>query len=153
MKTTWTILTLFFAMLSMAAHAQPETDFSGNTATEPTGHVERVGGNYTVSKIERQEAGGFRIEFQSEVKEGPFQTLILESDHVNVGVAIGQKLRLSAEVTGVAGSKAEVSQVLLFLPNIRGTMPVWMLSKRGGGDLKAGRYLEMHAPLADYQIL
>lgn len=114
--------------------------------------VLRVGGVYSIARIDKVEGGGFRIEFHNDEVKGRFQTLKLESDHVNMGVSVGQKLRLSAEVLKEKGNEAEVSQVLLFLPHAEGPVPVWLLSKKGG-ELRGARYLEMHAPTTDYQIL
>jgi hypothetical protein len=112
----------------------------------------RVGGVYEVASIKEVDHG-FKIEFKATAKTGKFDTLILESDHVHFSVKEGQKLRISAEVLSSNGRTAEVSQVLLFLPHEQGVAPVWMLSRKSPGELEGSKYLEMHAPQADYTIL
>ncbi len=114
---------------------------------------ERVGGNYIVSAIERKSDNIFTIVFESEVKTGRFDTLVLESDHVHVGVELGAKLRISAEILHDQGIRAEVSQILLFLPAGASHVPVWMISRKAHqGPLKGAKYLEMHAPTSDYTV-
>jgi hypothetical protein len=119
----------------------------------PSHNVERVGGTYIVSAIDKVEAG-FQVKFTAAAPSGSFDEIILESPHVHVGVKVGQQLRISAEVIGGDMKVAEATQVLVFLPTQRGEVPVWMLSsKRTAGDLRGARYLEMHAPETDYTIL
>jgi len=119
----------------------------------PTHNVERVGGTYVVSAIDRVDAG-FRVKFNAVAPSGNFDEITLDSPHVHVGVKVGQQLRISAEVIGGDLKVAEATQVLVFLPTQRGEVPVWMLSsKQNAGDLGGARYLEMHAPQTDYTIL
>jgi hypothetical protein len=116
--------------------------------------TQRVGGDYKVTKIERDGAGVFHIEFHSTQSSGRFDILKLESDHVHVAVKVGQVLRLSAEIMEERGSEAHVSQVVLFLNGQSGRVPVWLLSRKAmGRDLKAVRYLEMHVPANDFVVM
>jgi hypothetical protein len=63
-------------------------------------------------------------------------------------------LRLSAEVLRDKSSELEVTQVLLFLPGEHGTAPIWLLSSdHPNRDFRGARWLDMHAPQADYTIL
>jgi len=122
-------------------------------AKEPS-KVVKVGGTYEVVSIERNKNNFFEIIFKSISPSGSFDELKLESDHVHFSVRKGQEIRLSAEVIKTDGAKAEVSQVLLFLPHPQGVTPVWMLSRKNiGGDLRGSKYIEMHAPQSDYSIL
>lgn len=144
----WAIL---FAGNSRLQAAEQKPDGAGASGGDAT---QKVGGDYKVAKIERQISGVFYVEFQAIHPTGRFDQLRLESDHVHVAVKVGQVLRLSAEVMGENGPLAEVSQVVLFIPGQSGHVPVWLLSKKAlGRDLKAVRYLEMHAPANDFVIM
>jgi len=135
-----TLITLF--LFSVTGHAE-----------EPN-KVVKVGGTYEVVSIERNKDNFFEIIFKSISPSGKFDELKLESDHVHFSIRKGQEIRLSAEVIKTDGPKAEVSQVLLFLPHPQGVTPVWLLSrKNNGGDLRGAKYIEMHAPQSDYSIL
>jgi hypothetical protein len=128
-----------------------------NVQAQPKNAVEqfiRVGGNYTVKSVEQKSGNVFLVKFTAENKSGNFDELELESDHVHVAVKVGRTLRLSAEVLKTTGPKAEISQVVLFFPNAEGHVPVWLMSNKfPDRDLKASKYLEMHAPINDYMIL
>lgn len=114
----------------------------------------RVGGNYIVTSIDQKNDNTFLVTFKSDVATGQFDELRLESDHVHVAVKVGQTLRLSAEVLEAKGPTAQVSQVVLFFPNVGGHVPVWLMSNRfPARDLNASRYLEMHSPHTDFTIL
>lgn len=114
----------------------------------------KVGGEYTVTKIDRSSSGLFLIEFKAMRPTGRFDVLKLESDHVHVGVKVGQSLRLSAEILAESGTTAEVSQLVMFLKGPNGKVPVWLLSHKSiGTDLRAIRYLEMHVPSNDYVVM
>jgi len=114
----------------------------------------RVGGNYTVKSVEQKSGNSFVVRFTAETQTGTFDELELESDHVHVAVKVGRTLRLSAEVLKAKGPKAEVSQVVLFFPNVQGHVPVWLMSNKfPNRDLKASKYLDMHAPYNDFMIL
>jgi hypothetical protein len=124
------------------------------TAKAESEKYERVGGTYQVSKIDQRDDGTFVIEFESVQKTGKFDVIKLESDHVHASVTVGEKLRLSAEIISTKGKRAEASQVLIFVPNIQGHMPVWMLSRKAKNmDLQGSKFIEMHAPQSDYTIL
>jgi len=123
-------------------------------ATKTVAVPEKVGGVYEVKEIERQAGGSFIIRFESTTKTGRFDHLNLESDHVHVGVEVGAKIRLSAQILSEAGATAEVAQVLVFLPSGQSHVPVWLLSRKAApGGLRGPRYLEMHAPTSDYTVL
>jgi hypothetical protein len=128
-----------------------------NVQAQPKNAVEqfiRVGGNYTVKSVEQKSGNVFLVKFTAENLSGNFDELELESDHVHVAVKVGRTLRLSAEVLKTTGPKAEISQVVLFFPNAEGHVPVWLMSNKfPDRDLKASKYLEMHAPINDYMIL
>ena len=121
--------------------------------------MERTGGDYTVAGISTHcrgqgQSGCFRIVFDAVHKTGRFDQLVLESNHVNVGVKPGDRIRLSAEVAVDRGRTAEVSQVVLFEGEPGSHVPVWMLSsKYRAGTGPAARYLEMHSPQTDFLVL
>lgn len=116
--------------------------------------VLRAGGDYVVSNIEQRADGSFLVEFRSQAPSGRFDVLKLSSDHVHVAVKTGQRIRLSAEVSAEHGAAADVSQVVVFLPNPTGAVPVWLLSNTAPPhDLRAVRYLEMHVPQTDFMVL
>lgn len=114
----------------------------------------RVGGDYQIADIERLRDDEFKIVFEAVSKTGKFDSLILISDHVNLKVEKGQVLRISAEIAKEEGASAEVTQVLLFLPNGNSHVPMWMLSKRfPGRELRGSRYIDMHTPTSDFIVL
>lgn len=127
--------------------------FPGRAApAEPT--ATRVGGDYVVSAIDHVDNGEFRIQFIAASPTGKFDTLTLHSNHVHVAVKMGQKLRLSAEILSTNSTSAEVAQMVIFVANPQGPVPVWLLSNRTGPrDLNATKYLEMHSPLTDYIVM
>ena len=145
MTRTKTSLAVAVTALFMIAAGKPK-------AEEP--QTEKVGGIYEVKDIEKRPNNTFLIKFESTTKTGRYDTLVLESDHVHMGLEVGAKLRLSAQILEERGATAEVAQVLLFLPVGQTHVPVWLLSRKApAGDLKASKYLEMHAPTSDYTIL
>lgn len=145
------ILGMTLAFSSFEAKSEQE---EGSVPKIEKPELVRVGGDYIVNDITKTESGTFRIEFKGAQPGGKYGTIILDSDHVHVAVIKGQKLRISAEIARVNGDVAEATQVLVFIPNIRGPMPVWLLSSRSKNlDLRGSKYLDMHAPLSDYNIL
>jgi hypothetical protein len=142
-------LVLILAALSLSGIALAG---SRQSASEPK--VLRTGGDYVVANIEQRADGSFVVEFKSQAPTGRFDVLKLSSDHVHVSVKTGQKIRLSAEVSAEHGATADVSQVVVFLPNPTGAVPVWLLSNTAPPrDLRAVRYLEMHVPQTDFMVL
>ncbi len=138
-------LAIVLSLLTSAA-SQPQAESNGG--------ILRVGGDYQVGAVTKGRDGSFHIEFRSVQPTGKFDTLTLDSDHVHVAVKIGQKVRLSAEILSEKGASAEVAQVVLFLNTAVGRVPVWLLSNRAPDrDLRASKYLEMHLPSTDYQIM
>lgn len=116
--------------------------------------VSRIGGNYRVDSIRKIKENIYRITFESLEKTGKYDRLVLESDHVNIGVETGMNIRLSAEVLKEQGAQAEVSQVLLFFPAGDTHVPIWMLSRKvSPRPLRGSKFLEMHAPTSDYFVL
>jgi len=114
----------------------------------------RVGGDYLITSIDHLDNDEFRIQFTAVTPTGKFDKLTLHSDHVHVAVRPGQKLRLSAEILSSTDASAEVAQMVIFVSNPQGPIPVWLLSNRAGPrDLNATKYLEMHSPLTDYIIM
>ncbi len=121
---------------------------------EPAPKISRVGGDYLVTAIEHLDKEEFRIQFSAVTPTGKFDQLTLHSNHVHVAVKQGQKLRLSAEILADSGATAEVAQMVIFVVNPQGPIPVWLLSNRAGPrELNATKYLEMHSPLTDYIIM
>ncbi len=117
--------------------------------------VERVSGVYKVAKIEKRPGNEYDIQFDAQAKDGVHDTLVLKSDGLNVKLGEGQVIKLSAEVVKSSTKQQEITQVLLFLPSENyGLTPIWMLSKvHETHEMRGARYLEMHAPQADYQVL
>lgn len=114
----------------------------------------RVGGDYVVASIDQEERGDFKVVFKADKPTGHYDTLVLESDHVHVAVKVGQKIRLSAEILSDKGAVAEVAQVVIFFEGQAGRVPVWMLSTKATNlDLRATKYLEMHAPANDFMVM
>jgi hypothetical protein len=127
-------------------------DASAKSSERLTGVV-RAGGEYSVARIDRNLDGSYVVEFRSPKASGRFDTLILHSDHVHVGVKVGSTVRLSAEVAAEIGPLAEVAQVVMYLPSNQGPSPVWLLSRnRQHRDLKAARYKDQHDPRSDYRM-
>lgn len=123
------------------------------------GKMERIGGDYRLQGISRKcqsrpEGSCFRVVFEAVHKSGRFDELVLESNHVNVSVKKGDLVRLSAEIAVDRGSKAEVSQVVLFDDSGESRPPTWMLSsKHKAGPGPAARYIDMHVPQTDFLVL
>lgn len=144
------LLVLFLALLPASAFAAegPKAETIEGTS------ILRVGGDYTVSSIEKVGDHSFAVEFKSDKASGRFDTLRLESDHVHVAVKVGQKIRLSAEILTEKGAAAEVAQVVVFLPSRDSHVPVWLLSNKAPNhDLRATKFLEMHDPQTDFTVL
>lgn len=146
----------FLRMILMAGMVSGLVTIQALAETQQTseGEIQRIGGDYEVTSIDKLGERSFRVVFKSIESTGKFDKLVLESDHLHVAVKVGQKLRLSAEILAVDKAEAEVAQVVLFLPNIRGHVPVWLLSNKAPmRDLRGSKYLEMHVPLNDYFIM
>ncbi len=125
-------------------------------AADSTAQLERVGGRYKILSIKKVGEADFKIRFQSERRTGHFDELMLQSDHIHISMQEGQVVRLSAEVIKAPqGGEVEVTQVLLFLSHPEyGTTPVWLLSSQHPTrDFRGSRWLDMHAPQADFFIL
>jgi len=144
-----TLFVLFYGTLAVAQTAEVIKSDNGN--------ILRVGGDYTVTAIEKVGEMAFRVEFTSDTKTGKFDVLRLDSDHVHVAVKVGQKIRLSAEIMAEKGANADVAQVVVFLPSSQGQqshVPVWLLSNKAPPrDLRAAKYLEMHVPATDFVVM
>jgi hypothetical protein len=144
-------------LLAIDGQAGTKTGSNGNRSSAP--QMERVGGNYELKEVSRKCKGKsaspcFRLLFTALAKTGRFDELVLESDHMNVAVRKGDRIRLSAEIAVDRGRTAEVSQLVLFRDAKSGIPPVWMLSrKHKAGNGPAARYLEMHAPQNDFRVL
>lgn len=127
-------------------------------ATEESRMV-RIGGDYILGTItakcrEQIQPVCFRIVFDAVTKTGRFDQLVLESNHINVGINKGDRVRLSAEIAVDRGQSAEVSQVVLFEGAPGSRPPVWILSsKHRAGPGPSARYLEMHSPQTDFLVL
>ncbi|MFY7929796.1 MAG: hypothetical protein ACOVS5_13070 [Oligoflexus sp.] len=147
MRRWFFVLYLFLSPLLLA-----QTEERGSSEK---GQLIRIGGQYRIQKIEKLGDQDFQITFQGEPATGRYDALVLRSDHIHVGVQEGQVLRLTAEVIKDSGPALEVTQVLLFLNHREyGSTPVWLLSKNHiTRDFRGARWLEMHAPQADFLIL
>ena len=136
--------------------------FSAKGAAEPAvlnsqaSQILKVGGEFKISKIEKLGVEDFRVLFDSIYPSGKNDRLILRTQHLHFGLAEGSQIRLSAEVISASEGVLEVTQVLLFLPRENyGLTPVWVLSSQfPNSELKGGaKWLEMHAPQADFEIM
>jgi hypothetical protein len=155
-------LVLFaFGALLLSAPAKSDSDqqlperAKGKFNSSST--LQRVGGNYSVKEIKMKKSGTTVVIFEAEVKNGRADYIVLETDHIHVGIEEGQVLRLSAEVEWKSeseGVKVKADQVLLFIPRQGGAVPVWLLSKKGRRkNLRGSSYLKMHNPQSDFVIL
>jgi hypothetical protein len=135
------------------ASDDPSSNEGSTRIEDQVWKVERVGGTYKVDRIKRTEEGYFRITFSATTPSGRFDELILETDHLNFLIKEGNDLRISAEVVSDSGRSAQVSQVVVFAPNLQGNMPIWLLSRKfPPRDLTGASYIEMHAPQTDYML-
>jgi hypothetical protein len=114
--------------------------------------IERIGGNFTVTKVKKLAHGGFSVDFKASEGNPKISRLHLESDHINAGLQEGDTLRLSADVISRKGSTAEIGQVVVFMPGRTGPTPVWMISKRASKLEPPAKLIEMHAPSTDYVV-
>lgn len=146
-----------YLALLLCSLALPLKGFAGeNKAPKVEAEtLERIGGTYRVSRLEKLGDADFLIHFESVPLTGRYDHLVLRSDHIHMSIQEGQSLRLSAEVVSSKKPEVEVTQVLLFLSNAEyGTTPVWLLSSQHATrDFRGSRWLDMHAPQADFQIL
>lgn len=146
MHKVFTFISLFVA-LTLAA--------SGFSQEVPKDKVERVSGFYKLASIEKKPDNEYVLHFVAETKDGVHDLLVLNSEGMNVKIAEGQVIKLSAEVITSTAKEHEITQVLLFMPSQEyGLTPIWMLSKtHETREIRGARWLEMHAPQADYQVL
>lgn len=114
--------------------------------------IERIGGNFKVETIKKLPSGAFVVEFKAAEGEPKFTHLRLESDNINSALSEGAVLRLSADVTQIRGRRAEVAQVVVFLPGVVGPTPVWMLSRKAPRLDPPAKLLDLHAPVTDYAV-
>ena len=117
-------------------------------------HTERVSGHYRITKIEVVDKDSVSIHFEADPKTTKYKNLVLRNDQVQLGLKEGQAFRMSAEVIPGAGDTHDITQVLLFLPSAEfGEVPVWLLSNQfGPQEIRGARWIEMHAPQADYRV-
>jgi hypothetical protein len=153
-KTSFFVALAFAALeLGVAARLARAADTAPADAPQAS-KVLRVGGDYIVESIDKVGDRAFKVIFRADRPSGHYDTLALESDHVHVAVKVGQKIRLSAEILSEKGPAAEVAQVVIFFEGQQGRVPVWMLSSKASNlDLRATKYLEMHAPQTDFMVM
>lgn len=146
MSKVFTFISLF-AALALAG--------SGFSQEVPKEKVERVSGQYKLERIEKKVDNEYVLHFTAETKDGVHDQLVLNSEGMNVKIAEGQVVKLSAEVIASSAKEHEITQVLLFMPSQEyGLTPIWMLSRtHETHEIRGARWLEMHAPQADYQVL
>ncbi len=117
------------------------------------GKLQRIGGNFTVTEINKLAAGDFEVVFKAETDSDKYNKLKLKTDHINVAVEQGKTIKLSAEVERVEGDFVWVRQMVIFVPSPQGSIPIWLLSKaEGKPNFKREKYLKMHAPNSDYTV-
>jgi hypothetical protein len=115
--------------------------------------IERIGGNFTVTKISKNTSNqGFVVEFKASEGSPKITLLRLETDHVNAGLSEGETIRLSADVRSHSGNSADIEQVVVYLPGRSGPTPVWMLSKKAKLVSPPAKLIEMHSPSTDYTV-
>lgn len=116
--------------------------------------VEKIGGDFIVSKVERMSNGNFQIEFQPTSTVNQDQGVVMISDHVHSAISIGAQVRISAEIIGKKGTKFLASQVLIFISGDQGPVPVWLLSAsaRKKENLNAAPLLKQHSPQNDFLV-
>lgn len=134
------IFSLMMSLLSFSAFAAESSK------------IERIGGNFKVETIKKLPSGAFVVEFKAAEGEPKFTHLRLESDNINSALSEGAVLRLSADVTQIRGRRAEVAQVVVFLPGVVGPTPVWMLSRKAPRLDPPAKLLDLHAPVTDYAV-
>ncbi|MEZ4742550.1 MAG: hypothetical protein R3B45_08895 [Bdellovibrionota bacterium] len=148
------VCSCFFSVAVLAKSEKEKSLHKQNgTSFDNSSTLKRVGGNYVVREINRTD-NSVVVVFESVVKNGHADLIRLESDHIHIGIEEGQTLRISAEVSSSTDKEVDASQVLLFIPQAEGSVPVWLLSKEGRKkSLQGSSYLEMHDPRSDYAIL
>lgn len=123
-----------------------------NVLAAESAKIERIGGNFKVETIRKLPSGAFVVEFKAAEGQPKFTDLRLESDNINSALVEGAVLRLSADVTQIRGKKAEVAQVVVFLPGVVGPTPVWMLSRKAPRLDPPAKLLDLHAPVTDFAV-
>lgn len=153
------IVTLIALMLiPLHSYGKSHSSSSGNyiidDAFKRKNHkIKRVSGNYEVFSIVKKAEGEFEITFKSEIKTGRFDTIFLNADHVYIAIEEGASFRISAEILADNGSRAEASQILVYLPSNDTHIPVWLLSRRANlKSLEGVKFIKMHAPSSDYLV-
>jgi hypothetical protein len=130
------------------------------TETASAQKVERIGGDFRIAEIKTLRGSTpspsderFHIKFVSSDSKSKYSCVVLDSQHVHVGLKEGDTLRMSAEIAKSEGNCAVASQVVVYVPHVNGAVPVWMLSTTvRPSDHPPGSYLKMHAPSTDYTI-
>lgn len=111
--------------------------------------LQRVGGDFKITKIEHIDSG-FKVKFFNP-EHSKIQTVILLSDHIHAGIKEGETVRISADIQRVDGSTGYASQILLFVPSSQGKIPVWITARDSRLEINRD-FLKMHAPTNDYMI-
>lgn len=143
------IYLIFGSMIYQSSLAQ-----EGMPYNTKVGKSMRVGGDYEISEINRT-ASGFRVVFTSQTKGVKFNRLILDTQHIHIGLNKGDKLRLSADVMKETNDTATINQVMIFLQTQEGKTPIWLISKHQSKFdlLRQNDLLKMHSPQSDYLLL
>ena len=105
-----------------------------------------------VEKIQKLPNGAFAVDFIATDGNPRFKHLRLESDNINSSLVEVATLRLSADVTSTKGNRADVAQVVVFLPGPVGPTPVWMLSRKAHRLDPPAKLLDLHAPVTDFAV-
>jgi hypothetical protein len=142
---------VFTAIMVSVAMSYMANGFAQDAIKEK---AERVSGLYKLARIEKKVDNEYVLHFAAETKDGVHDLLVLNSEGLNVKIEEGQVIKLSAEVLSSSAKEHEITQVLLFMPSQEyGLTPIWMLSrKHETREIRGARWLEMHAPQADYQV-
>ncbi len=147
---------LFLLVLTLASLWSQRVCYADSEKPDTSDpQILRIGGEFKIAKIKKLGDEDFEIAFESTVPSGKNDRLSLRTHHLHFGLTEGSRIRLSAEVKKASKDVLEVCQVLLFLPNESyGTTPVWVLSSQYPVvELRGPKWLEMHAPQADFEIM
>ncbi|MBP9706235.1 MAG: hypothetical protein KBD78_01225 [Oligoflexales bacterium] len=129
--------------------------FAQNTSiqTSPPIKIEQVGGTYKIEAINKY-VGGVKVIFVSSSSADKYQRLILDTQHIHIGLDVGDELRISSEVESINKSTINIRQVLVFLPAVESHTPVWLTSKNllVPDFFSNKNILKMHVPQSDYLI-
>ena len=122
--------------------------FASQAMAKETAHIT---GHYRVEAIKKTDTDARQIIFRAQDSTTRDKVLVIESDHVHIGLRVGLILKISAEILERRKEIIELSQVLLYLDG--GSQRVFQISRNVPfSGLKSARFLEMHSPMNDFLI-